>query len=365
MGGVTVERTSSIIEMLELYSARLSALRAEMLAIHQEVENLATDFAISLDAARTAAECALTAAELPPPELTPAADALASSDPEIGTEIEIFSEDTTLFDRTGTIDAEQRTDDLTGIDGIDDTAAETLSGFGIHTYSDLARIDDDEAIAIGMVLGDADRVSRECWVEQAAVMAQADDRREPAEALAEAVIAHPIADIDDASDVRSLPRQATAVTIDPIFEDMVLEQDPTTRQLIMAAASLAQAIAAQKERERSGAAQSAEIISLPPPAATATGSTKTAAASEPSKPTLGPTTTGAEVIDIAARRVSKSPTKRRPRAIAASLLMLLLTGVAVGASGEHLGFDMTTLTNCGEALLHGDTTCVDLPASIL
>lgn len=379
MSGVTVDRTGSIVEMLGLYSARLESLREDLLALHQKVKSLTSDFQSSLTAALAVAEPSNPGSATDLLDLVDEADAFAARDPEIGAEIEFFHEEIAPLQFADGTSIQAPADDLERITGIDATAAETLGGFGIRTYSDLAGIDTDEAVAIGMLLGDADRISREGWIEQA--IARSDDGtaheyagldigREPAAATTPATTSAGAIDIDATTAMAESPEpEPTPLTIDPFFDNIVIEQDPTTRQLIKAAAALAEAIAAQKQRERLAAedSASADVVAISTAANIASG-TNSGPDSDSGSDTAAvpPSTTGAEIIDLAAHRVQSRTRRSRPRAIAASLVLLLLAGVAVGTSAEHiLGFDMTALASCGEALLLGDTSCVDLPASIL
>lgn len=63
-------------------------------------------------------------------------------------------------------------DDLTLIRGIDDKAAAILHNFGIVHFRDIAAFQAEDARIVSQALGDGRRLSRECWIEQAALLAK-------------------------------------------------------------------------------------------------------------------------------------------------------------------------------------------------
>lgn len=372
MSGVTVRQSDTISAMLELYSERLESLRADMRAAHEQAESLAADFRSLLETAMTAEQAAMQN------DPTSSVEPFATRDPEVGSEIEILVEagsaGTLEQDELASIAGEAAAapvsgsdDDLTTIDGIDSAAAEALQGFGIGSYSALAAIDNDEATVIGMVLGDAERVEREGWIEQASAMAS----EPPSFGLDTSAVTLNASSPElppaftaqaKASDGSEIATPKIPVAIDPVFEDIFIDQDPTTRQLILAAATLAKTVAAEKERERTQAisAPSATLIEFGPAAAAAAAAATGAGAETKTEDKAA---APAALIDLAARR-SAWQHRRRPRAIAASLVVLLIAGIAVGATSDQiLGFDLSTVATCGEELLLGNTSCIELPAS--
>ena len=58
-------------------------------------------------------------------------------------------------------------DDLTRMDGIDQTAAERLNRLGIRHFHQIAALSDTEIDRIEAELGDTGRVRRQGWIEQA------------------------------------------------------------------------------------------------------------------------------------------------------------------------------------------------------
>lgn len=60
---------------------------------------------------------------------------------------------------------------LTLIKGIDSKAAGLLNSNGIHSFSDIAALTADDVAELGRMLGDARRICREGWIEQAALLA--------------------------------------------------------------------------------------------------------------------------------------------------------------------------------------------------
>lgn len=60
--------------------------------------------------------------------------------------------------------------DFTLIRGIDSTAAAVLYDFGLTHFQDLAAFQTEDVAVVSRALGDERRVSRECWIEQAAML---------------------------------------------------------------------------------------------------------------------------------------------------------------------------------------------------
>lgn len=348
-------QAGELADHVELYSKKLESIRADLLAVHQKVESLAADFQAVMAIATAAAE-----ASSPAPSLSGMSgeEAFAALDPVIGTEIELIADD----DSDVLAAAAQTSDDLTRIAGIDATAAETLDGFGIGSFEALAQIDTDEAAAIGMVLGDPERVDREGWIDQASALLD-ESAAPPVSIECDAPIVSIASRIENSDDTEASTTAAPVAT-DPLLDDIIIEPDPTTSKLVMAAAALAKAVAAQEERASGSAtaASTADVIEFaafkaePAPAASGGDeSTPSSAAAVPAGE--------AQVIDLAAKRIAPL-TRRRPRAIAASLVVLLIASVAVGLSAEPiLGFDLTTVASCSEAVLQGDASCMGLATS--
>jgi predicted flap endonuclease-1-like 5' DNA nuclease len=67
--------------------------------------------------------------------------------------------------------APRRPDDLTLIKGIDTATADVLAGLGLTTFAELADLYQEDVEEIDAALSDPRRVSRECWIEQAAILA--------------------------------------------------------------------------------------------------------------------------------------------------------------------------------------------------
>ncbi len=65
-----------------------------------------------------------------------------------------------------------RCERLTLIDGIDAAAAERLNVAGISTFADIAALTSEDVVEIGRMLGEPRRVGKQCWIEQAALLAE-------------------------------------------------------------------------------------------------------------------------------------------------------------------------------------------------
>ncbi|KAB2920559.1 MAG: hypothetical protein F9K29_01605 [Hyphomicrobiaceae bacterium] len=62
-------------------------------------------------------------------------------------------------------------DQLPLVRGIDEAAVAALADRGVTTFAGIAALSADDVAAIGQLLGDARRISKECWIEQAALLA--------------------------------------------------------------------------------------------------------------------------------------------------------------------------------------------------
>jgi hypothetical protein len=62
-------------------------------------------------------------------------------------------------------------DDFSLIKGIDPATAEVLAGLGLSTFAELANLYQEDVEEIGTALSDPRRICRECWIEQAAILA--------------------------------------------------------------------------------------------------------------------------------------------------------------------------------------------------
>lgn len=79
-------------------------------------------------------------------------------------------------------------DDFTLIRGIDDDAAAVLHSFGLTHFRDIALFEPEDVIIVGRTLGDPRRLSRQCWIEQAALLASGTITAYAAERLHEAAM---------------------------------------------------------------------------------------------------------------------------------------------------------------------------------
>ncbi|MBI1385292.1 MAG: hypothetical protein GC150_10305 [Rhizobiales bacterium] len=74
-------------------------------------------------------------------------------------------------------------DDLTRIRGIDPALATALADLGIDRFASIARWRHEDVLQVGRALGLGPRISRECWIEQSAILAAGGatdfDRRPP------------------------------------------------------------------------------------------------------------------------------------------------------------------------------------------
>ena len=65
------------------------------------------------------------------------------------------------------LDSEQ----LTLVQGIDAAAAQLLNEAGIHRFADVAALTPEDVAELGQMLSDTRRISTQCWIEQAALLA--------------------------------------------------------------------------------------------------------------------------------------------------------------------------------------------------
>lgn len=289
MSFVIEDGKRTLLDALESYSAQLASLRADMSATQSNVEALAASLEMIIEAATKSGEQSAPVAE------TAAEVAIANPAPAL---VESHAaEETATEPETTPAPVSVTGDDLTLIAGIDAAAVETLTGFGITSFDTLAQLAADEAEAIGMILGDAGRISRESWLDQASVLATG------------GLTAYARLRLQDTVETE-------AVAADTVTAD----------------------------NDASSAAPVAETA----PAVTA----------EPAAPST------AMIVSLAEVRNAPRARKRRPLAIAASLAMLLATGISMGMSVDQLGINLAAVTTCGEALILGDGTCVGLPSSM-
>lgn len=289
MSFVIEDGKRTLLDALESYSAQLASLRADMSATQSKVEALAASLEMIIEAATKSGEQSAPVAE------TAAEVAIANPAPAL---VESHAaEETATEPETTPAPVSVTGDDLTLIAGIDAAAVETLTGFGITSFDTLAQLAADEAEAIGMILGDAGRISRESWLDQASVLATG------------GLTAYARLRLQDTVETE-------AVAADTVTAD----------------------------NDASSAAPVAETA----PAVTA----------EPAAPST------AMIVSLAEVRNAPRARKRRPLAIAASLAMLLATGISMGMSVDQLGINLAAVTTCGEALILGDGTCVGLPSSM-
>lgn len=62
-------------------------------------------------------------------------------------------------------------DRLTLVKGIDAEAAALLAGLGVTAFKDIAALNDEDVRELGRMLGDSRRISKQGWIEQAALLA--------------------------------------------------------------------------------------------------------------------------------------------------------------------------------------------------
>lgn len=372
-----------IAEMLELYSARLVALQDELCAVSGKLATLSSDLRDIVAAARPALEsaaigglqtCNDAGSGQSAAELGFGAGAITVAPPAERSAIAKAVDD--LIET-----APATSDELTLIAGIDAQVVETLHGFGIQTFAAIAGIGGEEATAIGMLLGDADRISRESWIEQAEILADggltayarfvrsgdnskvwANDWEEfaadalPAPTAVTEIEADTSPRIETARPALQLIEGGKQPLVLPL-DDLVLDHDQTVSDLLQSAAAVARS-----------SADGAEPSLLMPPELTALPA---AVSTETAAPETAETETGpgraaagtAEIIDLASRR-KVAPRRRRPIAIAASLAVAITIATTMTISADRfLSLDLAAITSCGEALIAGNPSCLHLPAS--
>lgn len=302
MSFVIEDGKRTLMDALHAYSAELASLRADMSATQSKVEALTASLEAIIELAGTAGEPVAQAedasAEVAIADPAPAPIETADAADETATDIDAAPAQTAPGD------------DLTLIAGIDTAAAETLTGFGITSFDTLAQLAADEAEAIGMILGDAGRISRESWIDQASVLATG------------GLTAYARIRLQDTGEIEGITSGTAAA------------DDATSTE------------ATQTD-------VAAEIETATPLAVI-----EPAAAADPVAPST------AMIVSIADVRKAPRARKRRPLAIAASLAMLLATGISLGMSVDQLGVNLAAVTTCGEALIIGDGTCVGLSSSM-
>lgn len=344
----TTGPSGSIAEMLELYSKRLGALQDELCTVSSKLAVLSSDLTGIIAATRDPVQI-VTATVIPFISATAVSDTPQEA-------VAIYPPAAGPIEPTPA-----PTQDLTLIAGIDTQVAETLQGFGIETFAAVSGIDPDEATAIGTMLGEPDRIFREHWIEQAEILA-AGGLTAYARFVRtdETVSIDPELAADRVSEIAATPeigivRPALQVIeggkqpVEPLFESLVLEHDETTSELLQTAAGIARTMVDEAASPRQQGIESAE------PRANELAA--------PEAPTASTSARTAEIIDLASRRTS-APRRRRPVAIAASLVVLIAAGITMTVPPERLlGLDFAAITSCGEALMSGNPSCLHLPVS--
>lgn len=380
----TNRKVATIAEMLELYSERLVALQDELCAVSGKLTTLSSDLRDII----TATNLALEAADIGGLQTrndagsgrSAAVIGFGAGDITVAPPAERSAIVAAVEDLIETDPA--RSDDLTLIAGIDAQVIETLHGFGIQTFAAIAGIGGEEATAIGMLLGDADLISRESWIEQAEILADGG-----LTAYARFVRSSDNPNVSDGFTADTLPVPAAVTKIDadtaprietarpalqlieggkqPLvlpLDDLVLEHDQMVSDLLQSAAAIARSNAGVAEPPLQ---MPPEFAALPASVSTATAATETAEP-EAAAPATGPgrvVAGTAEIIDLASRR-KVAPRRRRPIAIAASLAVVIAVGTTMTISADRLlGLDLAAITSCGEALIAGNPSCLHLPAS--
>jgi predicted flap endonuclease-1-like 5' DNA nuclease len=449
-------------DLLESIKTQLESICADIAALHEKVESFSRD-------AKSLAAADLN--EVPPARwpakpthetshLDALIEAFEQALPEVGTDIDLTSFEPAEPDTVEPL-VEPISDDFTLICGIDAEAEQTLAGFDIFHFADLAALDDDEALAIGVVLGDAERVLRESWIAQADILASggltayAQTLLRPVPELApslfmpelatdapdqtEAVASLEAADCQDArlEDRLADSLQPVLGEIDRLeIAHLLVADDDSERnkephdahllQVANAAAALAAVraeidsatvheaaahdtpdIALREAETRDTRTDAYEELSEPSSAAPATSvepsdaeaivhlgepeavesvqaadtefgaltadnaddaETPAAAPSATIDAIAGPASrTDDNIIDFQSHFATARPRRRyRPRAIAASALLLLAAGATIGAvRSDWLAIDLTVVTQCSSELMRGNASCVYLPASLL
>jgi predicted flap endonuclease-1-like 5' DNA nuclease len=140
------------IGAIEAELARITGAIAQLQAIGRDPAAVAR---LKADTARVSAAAATAAKDL---KITAEAEATASAVPALPATIPLA-----LL----SLASEQ----LTLIRGVDSAAANLLNEAGIHRFADIAALNREDVAELGKRLGDRRRISRQGWIEQAAVLA--------------------------------------------------------------------------------------------------------------------------------------------------------------------------------------------------
>lgn len=168
-------------DRVEDYRDRLSSLGQAMGALQQYADDLLAAIerdcrelqSARLDLTATTDTAADAAASAPQPAID--AEPIAAEVADRTTApADIDDDEAPVVDATTTslpvaIPACQ--DDFTLIEGIDPATADALTTLGLTTFADLANLYQEDVEEIATVLADRRRIGRECWIEQAAILA--------------------------------------------------------------------------------------------------------------------------------------------------------------------------------------------------
>lgn len=173
MYGTGPRDVRTIASEIERHTAQLFHLKAGLARIQAEIDDLLT----ALEEASPTALAAAEHSETPPVATAPA---LEESRQEL---VELDKFITALEGAVATklepsceavpaamLAPRRHPDDLTRIKGCNAAAAAKLAGLGFDSFVSIANLTAADLVRIGVELGDARRISRENWIEQAALL---------------------------------------------------------------------------------------------------------------------------------------------------------------------------------------------------
>lgn len=218
-------------------------------------------------------------------------------------------------------------EDLTAIKGIGTDTAFRLAGLGVTSFVDVAALTESDVEEIGAMLGDRRRIGKECWIEQAAILASGRSTAYSARML-------------------NGETQSLTATAPVAREVMIIEAVALLEQI-------AEAVAEPVVEVKAALAEAAvEIVAAATvPEAAAIAGLALAESDE------------AKVIDLAGRRRQRSRGRARlaAAAMAASLFgIITATGYYTGAFNADLSTHLSRLGACSAQTTATDTSCAVL-----
>lgn len=228
-------------------------------------------------------------------------------------------------------------DDLMLIRGLDAKAADLLIGLGVTRFADIMAFTPDDVFELSRMLGDKKRLSRENWIEQAAVLATGRRTAHASRAgFAAAIITHTSVDEGERIDVPAVPAEVATVVEDIPSEGTIALATEETSEF--SSADFAAVILAAKLTAPAEPEAPAATLALQAAAAAA-------AASIPAVEQLPRASNVIQLPPLPARRGARRTGKL---AALAACVALLAVGTAAYRTLDGAGFHGCKLLNtCG------------------